>query len=85
MSPEERRQLSRLLILRPHPWAYHPVGPAERAAAGEPLVRIRGSVLNVVGDEPPPAGGWREYVASRFAALERQIQRLGHKPRDWLF
>jgi hypothetical protein len=88
MSPEERRQLSRLLILRPHPWAYHPIGRAERAeraGAAQPRSRIRGSVLSVVGDEPPPVGGWREYVSSRLAALERQILRLGHTSRDWLF
>jgi hypothetical protein len=85
---DDRRYQSRLLILRPHPWAYHPSIHTEAAdaAAGQtarPSMQRQPRTGEAAGPEAPPRG-WREYVATRFAALERQVQRLGHTSRDWI-
>jgi hypothetical protein len=82
MSPE-RRPMSKLLILRPHPWAYHPAVVADDREQDHSLAVRRAASQDAPGEAHD--GNWRTYVADRVAALERQIERLGHIRRDWLF
>jgi hypothetical protein len=67
MTQHANQHLSRLLILRPHPWTYHPVTPpaAFEAPAGVEDVRRtrRGREReHSVRVEPQVRANWRDFL-----------------------
>lgn len=67
MEQENRRRPSRLLILRPHPWTWHPrvsggVRPAVPALPQQARGGIRTEREHSVRVEPRASGCWRDFL-----------------------
>jgi hypothetical protein len=87
--PEENRKQSRILMLRPHPWAHHPVFPADALDDGQPgSTRATAASRSTRGDGYQGHTGhtrarvsaWGRYLADQLAALERHVQRFATRP-----
>ncbi|CAN5826060.1 hypothetical protein BH23GEM9_BH23GEM9_35920 [soil metagenome] len=89
MNPDDGRRQSRLLMLRPHPWARHLTPPESQIPAHRSR---RDAARNDAGDanDAPFAGRatktsshWLLFLAGRLSAIEERVQRLGAAFPGW--